>query len=286
MGEIVMSHETAFPRSFLYVPGDQPSLFPKAANSAADGIILDLEDAVTTSAKEYALEQVTAWLSNSPAAKRWWVRVDPAHLADQLEAVAMTGVHGIFLAKVGEASLAEANTILSRLEKSRPAIPVIGLIESASTLTSLEQLAHHPRLLTFGMGEVDLLADLGMVATSRTAEVINTLRARVVIACAAAGLQPPVAPTSTNFRDQDAFMSSSQLFSELGFGARTAIHPSQASIINQAFTPTDQEIAEAADLLARLKASDIGVAVDENGNLIDAAVIRRAERILSRASGH
>lgn len=281
-----MSHNQPLPRSFLYVPGDKPELFTKASASGADAVVLDLEDAVASSQKTAALNEVTKWISTAPDPEKCWVRVDPTLLAAQIPAVVEAGVSGIFLAKAAEETLDEADQILSACEESNKKIPVVGLVESASALVQLGKLASHPRLRTFGIGEVDLLADLAMNRSSHTESAITFLRSQIVIQCAAAGIHPPVAPTSTNFRDIQEFKTSTEAFVDLGFGARTAIHPAQVEVINAAFTPTADQIDEARDVLNRFISANEGVAVDRHGALIDAAVVRRAQRILSRASSH
>jgi citrate lyase subunit beta/citryl-CoA lyase len=160
----------------------------------------------------------------------------------------------------------------------------VGLVETAASYAGLAALLRQPGLTTVGIGEVDLLADLGITRSTRTAGVIDWLRGNVVLQCAAAGRAAPIAPTSTDFRDLDAFAESTRLFIELGFGSRTAIHPSQVRVIHDEMEPSSQEVAEAADVLARYDDAGQGVALDAHGRLIDAAVVRQARRILSRSA--
>ena len=124
-----------------------------------------------------------------------------------------------------------------------------------------------------------------MSRTPRTAAAVDALRTQVVLHCAAAGLQPPIAPTSTEFRDLEGFRVSTRLMLELGFRSRTAVHPGQVAVINEVLTPTAQELAEAQDVLARFEAADSGVTMDAAGHLIDAAVVRHARDVIGRGHG-
>ncbi len=273
---------TAPPRSFLYVPANRPEMFPKAASSGADAVILDLEDAVPATELASARAEVASWLDRDHAeGPRWWVRLAPERLREDLPPVLRDSLSGIVVAKVDRAALDSAATLLDRAGATR--VGVIGLVETAAAHVGLARIVSHPRLTTLGIGEVDLLADLGVTAGERTRHAIDGLRLEVVRQCAAAGLRPPVAPTSIDFRDLDAFRASCELLRDLGFGARTAIHPNQLGVIHDVLTPTPEQVAAARDVLDRLERSEGSVALDAQGHLIDPAVARRARAVLDRA---
>ena len=292
------SRNGALPRSFMYIPADKPELFPKAAAGTADALILDLEDAVPLARKAEARAGVRRWLTSGARAvptaegggQQWWVRISAESIAADLEAVFTPALAGIFLAKCTVASLAETAECLSRLEVECATAPrsvgVIGLVESAAALLDLETLAVSERLLTLAIGEVDLMADLRMTRGPRSEAALDSIRARFVIACAAAGLLPPVAPTSTAIRDLAAFEESSRKMQELGFRSRTAVHPGQIAIIHRVFTPGADEVASARDIIARFRQAQGGVAVDSTGRMIDAAVVRGAEETLHRSADY
>lgn len=279
-------------RSFLYVPAVKPALFDKAsaggsdADAGADAVIIDLEDAVPLAQKDSARRDVAAWLdSRTRNDTEIWVRVTPEFLADDLDAAARAGVDGIMLAKCSVESLAHADSLLSEFEADRglASIELIGLIETAHALRSLPAMATSARLRTFGIGEVDLLADLRITRNTDTAAVIDALRMDVVVGCAAAGLAAPIAPTSTDFRDLDGFVTTTRRFVDMGFRGRTALHPSQVPIINAALTPSDDDVARAARLLALYDLAAGGPTVDDNGRFVDEAVVRGAREILARS---
>jgi citrate lyase subunit beta/citryl-CoA lyase len=107
-----------------------------------------------------------------------------------------------------------------------------------------------------------------------------------VLASAAAGLAPPIGPVSTDFRDLVALQRSTEGLLRVGFGSRWAIHPAQVPVINQTFTPTPEQLEAARRLVERYDGAldqGIGVVVDEDGQMVDEAVVRAARRTLARA---
>ena len=284
-----MTGTTTLPRSFLYVPATKPELFPKAGAGQADAVVLDLEDAVPLTQKDQARAEVRAWLKEGRGrgAERW-VRINAESIAQDLDAVVCPALAGVFLAKCSRAGVRELAQELKQLEADRNlptgSTRVVGLLESAEALLDLAALSRAPRLTTFGIGEVDLLADLRMTRSDRSAAAVDALRAQVVLHCAAAGLAAPVAPTSTAFRDLDAFAETTRLLHDLGFRSRTAIHPAQVPVIHEVLTPTDEDVAAARDVVSRFETAQGGVTTDDQGRLIDAAVVREARETLARAT--
>ena len=273
------ARDAVVPRSFLYVPGDRRDLVDKATGSGADAMVVDLEDAVAPGAKGPAREVVRSWLREAPAGPQRWVRIDGQVLDDDLAAIAHDGLDGIVLATC-------RGTGLERLERwfasgAGPDRPVVGLVEDAAGLREIATMATHPHLLTLGIGEVDLLAGLRIDRRATTA--VEAIRLQVVVEAAAAGLAAPVAPTSTDFRDLDAFRTSTRALVDAGFRSRTAIHPAQVPIVNEVLTPSSDELAAARDVLARFEASGDGVTVDARGRMVDLAVVRAARETVARA---
>ena len=282
------------PRSFLYVPANRPELFAKAAAGPADAVVLDLEDAVPMAAKADARLEVRRWLevAGAEAAEgraHTWVRVNADSLREDLDAVVRPGLSGLFLATCTPAVLEEAAAALAGLEPDRGLPPggvrTVGLVESAAGLLELARMAAHARLDAFGIGEVDLLGDLRIVRGPRSEAAVVALRTQVVVHSAAAGLEAPVAPTSTDFRDLEAFAESTRTMLELGFRSRTAIHPAQVPVIHEVLTPTPDQVAAAQDVVRRFEAAGGGVTTDASGRLIDAAVVRGARETLARHPG-
>jgi citrate lyase subunit beta/citryl-CoA lyase len=284
---IVPETPAPLPRSFLYVPASRPDLFAKAHAGEADAIVIDLEDAVPLPAKPEAREQLRLWLEIGPAAvgTQIWVRVSAEFLADDLQAAVHPAVDGLLVAKASTDVVAQADDELSRLEAERGVERrgVVALVETAATLVALPRLASHPRVRSFGVGEVDLLADLRVRRTPGTEGAVDAVRLEIVRHAAAAGLAAPVAPTSTDFRDLEAFERTTRHLVDLGFRSRTAVHPNQVPIINEVLAPDPETLDRARRLIARADSAGGGVTLDEEGRLIDAAVLREAQETLSRA---
>ncbi len=268
-------------RSFLYVPAVKPALFDKAASGPADAIILDLEDAVPLQHKETARRDVAAWLDDrTGGTAQVWVRVSPDFLDADLDVAVHPSVTGIVVAKCSQDGLERT---ADEISDRGTATLVVGLIETASALRHLDRLAAVPGVATFGIGEVDLLADLRITRSPGTQHVVDALRLDVVIGCAAAGLTAPIAPTSTNFRDLDEFARTTAAFVELGFRARTAVHPGQVPVINDALTPSDDQLDVARRLVDLFDRAAGGPTVDDDGRFVDEAVVRGARELLARA---
>lgn len=274
------------PRSFLYVPAVKPALFGKAVAGEADAVIVDLEDTVPPSRKSAARVDVRRWLDTvASTGTEIWIRSAPEFLAEDLVSVACPRLTGVVVAKSSVETLARADELLSGLERTRALgrVELIGLIESARGLRALPEMATCNRVRTFGIGEVDLLADLRVKRSPEAATIIDTLRIDVVVGCAAAGVGAPVAPTSTDFRDLDAFEQSTAHLVRMGFRARTALHPKQVPIINAALSPSEDDVVRARRLLELYDLAKGEATVDDDGRFVDEAVIRGAREILARA---
>jgi citrate lyase subunit beta/citryl-CoA lyase len=273
-------------RSHLYVPANDLERLTKALGRAADALIVDLEDGVSPTDKGIARENLTSFLENLNSTVEIWVRVNPEKGA--LEADLAAAVHkncrGIVLAKATTlAEIKNLDSLITELEKSRgitKKLEVSALIESALGVFNAQAIATGPRITRMQVGESDLRADLG---TSGAAGETTTQFARsmVVFASAAAGINPPLAAVSTNFKDLDAYRKSSQDFKEWGYFGRACIHPAQVEIVNEVFTPNTDELAAGQDILDRLVAAGGGVALDAKGRMIDEAIAKIARRTLA-----
>jgi citrate lyase subunit beta/citryl-CoA lyase len=277
------------PRSYLYVPGDQPDKLARAADRGADALILDLEDAVATSAKAAARETVAAFLREAPDGVQWWVRVNAESLADDVAAVTAPSLAGLVLPKCEPALLADLDEALAGAERAAGipdgSVRVLAMIETARGIVAAEQVAAGPRVVRVGLGEADLAGELGL-QPGPDKEELWPLRSRIVVASAAAEILPPVGPVETAVRDAERLARGTQLLIRQGFRARTAIHPAQVAVINEAFTPSAEELADAHDVLGRLAAarqSGSGVALTAGGRFIDEAVARSAREVVGRA---
>lgn len=268
-------------RSALYVPGDAPDKVAKALERGADEVIVDLEDAVAPARKEYARQVVSEWLAGlAEPASRIWVRINPGQgqRAD-VEAVASSGaLTGLVVAKTeSRADLVAVDELLTELGSAAVLVP---LLESAGAVLAAAEISAGPRVKRLQTGEADLRADIGVTPGRDERELLYT-RSHVVLTSRAAGVDPPMAPVSTEFRDVAAFRASTEALARLGFFGRACIHPAQVVVANEVFTPDPDEVAWARGVISTLDSSAAGVSVDSRGQMIDEAVVRQARRVLS-----
>ena len=277
-------------RSYLYVPADREDRLARAAARGADALILDLEDSVPAAGKDRARRLLAGWLAGQrEAGCELWVRINPSTAAEDIAATAGPLVAGVVVPKAEPALLAEVSRLLAEAENARGLAPgrlgVLPIVETARGLQSVAEVAASPRVVRLSLGEADLAADLGVWLSPDRAELLP-VRLQVVVAAAAAGIGAPVGPTSTDFRHADALRDSTRALLALGFRARSAIHPAQLPVINAVLTPSAAEIARAGRLVAAFEAAQragAGVFTDEDGTMVDVAVVRSARDILARA---
>ena len=281
-------------RSHLYVPGDKPEVLAKALGRGADALLIDLEDAVAPSAKASARATVAAFLASADphGDVELWVRVNPGPDGlDDIEAVAAAAMRGVVLAKAetpGDVAAASAvlGGVESRLRLPSGSIGIVPLLESAGAVLDARAIASaSPRVRRLQVGEADLRADIGVTLGDDERELL-TVRSMVVLASAAAGIEPPVGPVSTQFTDLDALRDSTRALARLGYVGRACIHPAQCAVVNEVFTPSAEQVAAARDLVARYEsaiAAGQGVFTDDRGRMVDLAVVRAAHRTLALA---
>jgi citrate lyase subunit beta/citryl-CoA lyase len=268
-------------RSYLYVPGDDPRRIEKALATVADAVVIDLEDSVAPNRKEEARSNAAGVLESRPA-RPVFVRINAPgseFAARDIAAVAALHLSGLRLPKVE--SLESVRLVAETLEELRSEASIQCLIESALGLElALEIARSHERVAGISLGEADLAADLGV----RDEAGLLYARSRIVSASRAAGLPGPVQSVYTRVNDLDGLRRSTEEGKNMGFVGRSAIHPSQVSIINEVFTPTEDEVAEAQELLDRLEGeveSGTGAFVLEDGRFVDRAVVESARRTLT-----
>lgn len=279
-------------RSLLFVPGDRPERFAKAAASGADAIILDLEDSVSLANKDAARRAIADYLAGAREIVTL-VRVNPldGHLtAADVAAIMAAGPDAIMLPKAeGAASIAQLDTIM-RSESGRdaslpPILPIATETPTAIfTLGSYREAKH--RLLGLTWGAEDLPAAIG-ATTSREVDGRYTppyeiARAMTLFAAHAAG----VAAIDTVFpaiKDEAGLAACAARARRDGFTGMMAIHPAQVEPINAAFTPTADEVARAQAIVDAFAANP-GVGVMQvDGKMVDAPHLKQAKHILSLA---
>jgi citrate lyase subunit beta/citryl-CoA lyase len=275
---------TTAPLTWLYAPGDRPSVVAKALLAGADVVVIDLEDAVAPDRKEYA-RAATAELLAEPQPVPVHVRVNALDgpLADtDLRAVAaLPGVSGLRLPKVTSPEqvvrVAQRTAAAGAAGPGTP--PLYALLESARGVENAHEIAAaHGALCGIALGEADLRADLGV----REDAGLDWSRSRIVVAARAAGLAPPSQSVHPDIRDLEGLAASCAHGRALGFLGRAAIHPRQLPVIERSYLPTEWEI-EQAETIVKAAIRERGAQALPDGRFVDAAVVATAQRTLSLA---
>lgn len=268
-------------RSYLYVPGDRPDRFDSALRRDADAIILDLEDAVRPAAKDFARAQIVKWLATlNPPHPPIWVRINPGDqgAADIAAVAASAALVGLCVAKTETRD--ELNDLDRQLSHIGADLLLAPLIESATAIENIRDIARGPRVHVLHIGEIDLAADLDVIPSPDGRELAY-VRTAVVIASRAAGLLPPVAPVGLELQDMTEYERMSRELRRTGFFGRACLHPRQVEVANRVHSPSSADVTWAENILARATTEATGVFVDEAGAMVDEAVLRRARRIIA-----
>ena len=275
-------------RSLLFVPANAPQRWAKAHTRGADCVIVDLEDSTQPEAKAAARPLATdavRTLAANGATVAVRVNNDPAHLAEDLNAVVARELAAILLPKVEQASeLAALDTQLAAVEASRGlargATRVIAVIESPAALERLVAIADGPRLIGLCVGSEDFALALGRPPAPPGLDLVCQ---HVAYAAAARGLMGlGMACGISNFTDLDAWAIEAKRAHGMGLTGALAIHPNQVALLNAAFGASEAELNDARAILAAWDKREGGV-VSHNGRMLDQPVVERARRLLQSA---
>ena len=272
-------------RSFIFLPGLKPEMFPKAVASGADIVCIDLEDAIHPNDKDTARERTMALMAARPDAgeAETVVRINslrtPQGLTD-LAAVLSAGADGppsLMLPKVGSAD--EVALIAGQLDDAGLDTTLHAIIESAAGLEHAWAIAHaSDRLQALFFGAVDLSSDIGC---ENSWETMLYARSRVVAAAAGAGLDAIDVPW-LDLEDMEGMATEARASRRLGFCGKGSIHPKQIATLHEIFSPSAQELEHARRIVAAFEEAATGLVVID-GKLIEKPVLRAMERILERA---
>lgn len=281
-------------RTPLFAPGDSARKAEKALATAADAVILDLEDSVAPSAKD-AARALVAELLRGLARPGVVVRVNPPgtpwYLSD-LAAVVPGRPDAVMLPKCQSAAdLAALDHHLEALEAAaglpHRGIAVLPIVtETAASVLALPDMARAcPRVAAFCFGAEDLSADLGIVprdAQGTYPAPVAAARAAVLVAAATAGL-PAIDTPWPDPRDADGLAREAAQAAVDGFSGKLCIHPSQIEAVAAAFTPAPSRIAWARAVVDGFAANQGAGVFSLEGKMIDRPHLKMAERILALA---
>jgi citrate lyase subunit beta/citryl-CoA lyase len=260
-------------RSYLFAPGNNPKLLRRVFDAGADAVMLDLEDAVPPNAKDTA----RALVAEALLEHRAWVRVNGArteHCAADLDAVAGRAA-GIRIPKTESAH--DVQWVADRV----PDTPLICAIESARGVFAAQEIASVPGVRHLAIGGVDLQRDLNCGPGD-----LPTLYARshLVLASRAAGIAPPIDSVYPHLDDEPGLRQQTQLARSLGFFGKSAIHPRQLPVLHEIFTPSEEELRWAREVVAAFASSGGGASRLADGEFVDLPVADRADQLLQLAA--
>ena len=288
-------------RSLLFTPGSNEKMLAKAPASGADAALFDLEDSVAPDMKEKARPMVLQAIKETRAAKGGppaiTVRVNDVTtglLEGDLEGIVCPELDAIKLAMTDSAAhIRAADAILSRLENERGleenSVGIIALIETAEGLYNCYDICTAAeRVVGIGIGSAeggDLSNALGCEWTADGGALLYA-RSKALADARAAGVPFPTDGPYTRFKDPEGCRADAIAARRLGYVGKAAIHPNQVAILNEVFSPDPERVAYLREMIeVYYEAERAGAgAVAFNGRMIDIAMVKDGERVLSFAN--
>jgi citrate lyase subunit beta/citryl-CoA lyase len=287
-------------RTFLFAPGNHPRRVEKALGLDADGVILDLEDAVAVSDKAAARKPVAEALRR-PRRPRGYVRVNapatPFCYRDLVETL-HEKVDGVFLPKVESAAdLHAVDWLMAALERERGmeegSIDLVPMIETAAGVARVDRILQARSLRPYksawrvkrvAFGAADFSLEAGLVPSIDEPELASA-RDRVVLASRAAGVEAPLDSPWFHLKDVEGFRRALERSRRGGFQGRLCVHPDQVPLANAAFTPGAEEVARAERIVAAFAEAEAkgAAAVQVDGQMVDYPIVYRARALLETA---
>ena len=286
-------------RSWLFAPGDSGKKMTKASDGEADIVIFDLEDAVAEDAKPAARTAIREFLMSRDNSDhdRLWVRVNPLdgpHTADDLAAIMPGRPGGIMLPKSrGRQDVVELDSLLTPLEMelgiAPGSTPVIALVtEVAAAMFTTGDYAGAPRLVSMTWGAEDLADSIGAMSNrgddGEYTFTYELARSLTLLGAAAANV-PAIETIDGDFRNLDGLKKRAERVRRDGYRGMLAIHPAQVPVINAAFSPSDEEIAEAREIIAVFEANPGAGTIGHKGKMLDRPHFSRAKQLLAQIEG-
>jgi citrate lyase subunit beta/citryl-CoA lyase len=283
-------------RSWLFAPGDNEHKMEKATASAADVVILDLEDAVAEEIKPRARSMVSAFLRAQPDRSRLWVRINPLqgpHALADLAAIVSARPAGIMLPKArGRTDVEVLDHYLSALEVAaecaRGSTRVIVLVtETAESMFTTGTYAGAPRMVAMTWGAEDLADAIGASENKNVdggyAFTYELARSLCLLGAAAAGVSA-IETIHGDFRDEAGLRKRAEQVRRAGYRGMLAIHPAQVGIINEAFSPRADELAAAQEIVDLFAANPGAGTIGFGGSMLDRPHLARARALLELAA--
>lgn len=284
-------------RSLLFVPGHDARKLAKGLECGADALIVDLEDAVPEAEKPRARGVTAEFVGAHHEHLPLFVRINALSTGlalDDLAAVVRARPHGIVLPKcAGARDVALVDAYLRALE-ARDGVPAGSIrilpisTETGASVLGSASYGENPNARLCGLmwGGEDLAADIGALANrtsdGRYAAPYELARTLTLLGATAAQV-PAIDAVFINFRDTPGLQAETVQAVRDGFSAKAAIHPDQVGPINEAFTPSQADLAWAERVIAAFEAEPTRGAIQLDGRMLDRPHLRSAQRVVARA---
>jgi citrate lyase beta subunit len=279
-------------RALLYMPGDDRHKIEKALTLGVDCICMDMEDGVAPNHKADARRTIAAALTELDFGRtEKLVRINPVGSgleALDLEAVLPARPAGVVVPKLIGAKQLE--WVAGRIESAELAhgwpvnsIGLFAVVERARAVMDLREIAAFPRVQALIFCADDLIVELGAVHTRPAWETFYA-RSAVVTAAAAYSLQA-IDMVFVEYRDVEGLREEAAFGARLGYAGKQVIHPAQVAPVQEAFTPDDDSIARARQMVDNFQAHQkLGIgAFAQDGIMVDMSLVKSAEGVLERA---
>lgn len=278
-------------RSWMFVPGNNPRMLEKAVGIEVDAFIYDLEDAVPIKEKEQARLLVKRQLTEvHDSNTKHFVRINGWSTPwgkDDVEALVEKGLTGFVIPKTsGGQEIEHLDQLVTRLEErngiDHGTVRFVPLIETALGLYHAFEIATaSSRVLNLAFGSLDFTLDIGARSSSSENELLYA-RSQLIVVSRAAEIAPPIDTVYPNIRDLEGLKRQSQMAREFGFQGKLCIHPNQIETIEIAFSPSEEEILEAREIIDAYEQalSERRGAIEVNGKMVDPPVAERARKIV------
>ena len=280
-------------RSLLFIPGNNPGMLMGADIHGADAVIFDLEDAVAPTEKDAARILVRNAMRAMPdLGVEVVVRVNPLATDFFIQDIqTMVPLHPKLIMPTKVASAEDVAHISAAVAAAEQAngmpegsIGLLPLLETAQGIENAYAIAgSDPRVKGLLLGAEDLSSDLQAIRSKQGAEILYA-RGRIVMAARAAGVEVYDTPF-TDVNDAEGMAEDARLARALGFSGKAVISPRHVEAVNTAFTPTQDEIIYAREvMLAIAEAQQQGRgAISLRGKMVDKPIVDRAQRVLATA---
>jgi citrate lyase subunit beta / citryl-CoA lyase len=274
-------------RSLLFIPANKPGMLQSFDIFDADGIVFDLEDAVSSHDKDAARTLLIEYFKTIKHPKsEIIVRINDETTAFHhldLNILLTNRVDCLMLPKATRETLLRFLDRLERFETSKGLqnkVTIIPIIESARGLIDIHEIASHKRVSGLLLGAEDLSTDL-MAKRTKAGQEILYARSLLILAARARGIDAIDTPF-TDTRDDTGLKADAQMSKSLGMNAKAAIHPDQVHVINRVYAPSEIEIEFARKVLDKYRRVEQG-AFSIDGKMIDKPIIERAKKTLEHA---